>query len=141
MEFPLCSKFCFSKWKIDFFLFIFIEKYFVTSLIFCKFSLIFNSETQIRTWFFKLSLDSKLEFLCLGLRLYFNLFSYSLKYWKLGFNFALVGLHNFSSLWKWWNNGIFQCLLRLYFQISPNSLKSWKIDIFEFHLVSYLVRL
>ena len=60
---------------------------------------------------------------------------YSQKYWKLRFNFTLVGLHNFSSLWKWCNNGISQCWLRLYFQISPSSLKSWKIDIFELCLL------
>ena len=56
--------------------------------------------------------------------LYFNLFPNSLKYWKLGFvNVVPVGLHNFSSLWKWLNIGIFECQLRLYFQISPNSLE------------------
>ena len=85
--------------------------------------------------------NSHMEFSCLGLRLYFSIFPNSLKYWKLRYNFAVVGLHNFSNLWKWWNNGIFECYLRLYFQISPNSIKSWKIDIVKFHLLSYVVRL
>ena len=40
-----------------------------------------------------LSLDSKLGFLNVGLRLYFRLFPNSQKYWKLGFvNVAVVGL-------------------------------------------------
>ena len=41
---------------------------------------------------------------------YFNRFPNSRKCWKLGFvNVAVVGLCNFSSLWKWRNIGIFEC--------------------------------
>ena len=85
----------------------------------------------------QLTLRFKLGFLNVGLRLYFEFFPNSGKYWKSGFlNVALVGLSNFSQFTR-----KIISLGSLYFQISPNSLKIWKIGIFESPLVSYFFRL
>ena len=69
----------------------------MTSLISCKFHQFSIVKLKFAHNFSNIFLDSKLELLYLGLRVYVNLFPNSQKYWKLGFNFALVGLHNFSS--------------------------------------------
>ena len=103
------SKFNFFQQKIHFYQFIVIDEYLklkeiaylIHYITFEMWVVLFyvnylcfqqwNSNWDIA--FFNSSLDSKLEFLNAGLRLYFKHFPIPQEYWKLGFlNVALVGL-------------------------------------------------
>ena len=103
------SKFNFFQQKIHFYQFIVIDKYLKLKEIayfihYIKFEmwvvLFYVNYLWFQQWnsnwdiaFFNSSLDSKLEFLNAGLRLYFKHFPSPQEYWKLGFlNVALVGL-------------------------------------------------
>ena len=103
------SKFNFFQQKIHFYQFIVIDKYLKLKEIayfihYIKFEmwvvLFYVNYLCFQQWnsnwdiaFFNSSLDSKLEFLNAGLRLYFKHFLSPQEYWKLGFlNVALVGL-------------------------------------------------
>ena len=103
------SKFNFFQQKIHFYQFIVIDKYLKLKEIayfihYIKFEmwvvLFYVNYLWFQQWnsnwdiaFFNSSLDSKLEFLNAGLRLYFKHIPSPQEYWKLGFlNVALVGL-------------------------------------------------
>ena len=74
-------------------------------------------------------------------RLYFNLFPNSLKYWKLGFVNAAGRTSKFFQFMKvmeYWN---FWMLASALFPNFSQFTKECDIDIIEFHLLSYFVRL
>ena len=73
------------------------------------------------------SIDSKLRFQSVGLRLYFQAFP------NLQRDFGI-----FECCFSWTSQSSQLGKKRLCFQIVPNSLKSWEIGIFEVFLILYL---
>ena len=126
-KFLMDSKFHFFQWKINFSQFIFFDEYlkikeieyFIHYIMFEMWkiwkALFYVNSIYFKQWnatwdvIFNSSLDLKLGFVNVGLRLYFKLFPSSQKYWKLGFvNIALVKLFDFFQFikemehWDFW---------------------------------------
>ena len=97
--------------------------FYVNSLYFQQ----WNSNWEID--FLNSSIDSKLGFLNVGLRLYFELFLNLQKYWKLGFlNIALVGPLNvsiFINEMKYWDFWMLAWAVLSNFSRFTEELENW----------------